>query len=557
LHHRISNESIFQTMNAPARIKRLKTALPMPSSDLAIGMFVAELDCGWQGSPFLLEGVMITSPAELATIRRLALQVVVDPTRSRVDVFSGPYSDAIHETEAVPVVRAAAVRRPVDYASVQRVKEVAAEIETHGDWRQGQDAAGREGLLQRIAGILRSLFDRAGAGQSKPATDALPAADPQKFAGLLKSVYSAPAKSGLSVAQRLSAWLHGLRKSGPAVIPVARPAYVPQQYELVAYPEPEATSAAMPKALEACEMSARTLTEIITRIADNAPIDLHALQTAADTLAENMISRPATMMLAARMRDENDRIYQHGLGVAIYLTMLGRHLGFQREPLAELATVGMLLDLGKMALDQSMLDKPGKFDAVESKLMQEHVAIGVERLAAAGVTSALVLRAIGEHHERVDGLGYPNGCAGDDISIYGKMAAIADSFVAMIGDRPYAPTMSTFEALRALFAEAGSRWHAPLVEQLVQAIGVFPVGSLIELSTGEVAIVTQDNRFRRLEPKVLILTDRDKQPVQDLMSLDLMKHNFAIAPKSVRIARGLPDGAFGVNFREYYLNRHR
>ena len=544
-------------MNAPVKIKRLKTMLPMPSTDLAIGMFVADIDCGWQNSPFLLEGVLIQSIEELATLRILALQVAVDPTRSRIDAFVAPYCDAIYEARETPPLREIGVRRSVSVEPMRSATADAAGIEEHGNWRPQPYAAGWKVLWQQIRERMESVLTGANATGKRPQPDTLPASDPQKFSGFLKSVYVAPAGTEVSAVRRFSAWLRGLRSPGSVAIPVARPEYVPQKYDLVVYPEPEATSAAMPKALAACELSAKTLNEIIAKIANNDAIDLPALQSAAETLAENMISRPATMMLAARMRDENDRIYQHGLGVAIYLTVLGRHLGFQREPLAELATVGLLLDLGKMELDQNMLDKPGKFDAGESKRMQQHVTIGVERLASAGVNSELVLRAIGEHHERVDGLGYPNGRTDEEVSIYGKMAAIADSFVAMIGDRPYAPTMSTFEALRALFAEAGTRWHAPLVEQLVQAIGVFPVGSLIELSTGEVAIVTQDNRFRRLEPKVLILTDREKKSVKDLWSLDIMKHNFEIAPKAIRIVRGLPDGAFGVNFREYYLNRNR
>ena len=552
-------------MNAPMMSKRLKTALPMRSVELQIGLFVSDLDCGWHNTPFLLEGILLATEAEIATIRSLTSHVTVDPSRSRVDAFPAAYLEQIYEINVAPARRAPLHRPPgADGGN------------THRD-RSG--APGLRARLQRFMHGMAGLFERSAAAslpkqavlkmrqearQMAASSNVAPAAKAEWFPHYLDSVYTASEKPAISsLGRRVSAWFEAFlqRRTGGSArptkpVPIARPEFIPDNFELVRYPDAEATVAGIPKALAACEMSEQALIRVASDIRTNGTIDMASLQSAADTLAENMISRPATMLLAARMRDENDRVYQHGLGVAIYLTMLGRHLGFQREPLAELATIGMLLDLGKMDLDQSILDKPGALDHGEQKIMETHVEIGVDKLRAGGVRSELVLRAIADHHERIDGLGYPNGRTGDDVTIYGKMAAIADGFVAMVGPRPYAPTMSTYEALRTLFAEAGTRWHAPLVEQFVQSIGVFPVGSLIELATGEIAIVVEDNRFRRLEPKILVLTNGEKEQLKEPWSMDMMKHNFSIAPKSVRILKGLADGAHGVNFREFYL-RHR
>lgn len=544
--------------------KRLKTALPMQSTELQIGLFVSDVDCGWENTPFLLEGILLVTEAEIATVRALTSRVTVDPTRSQVDAFPAAYADEIYSSDVAPVKKAES-KRQAHIGPGTASQETPAEV------------ALRVRLYRLMLGVA-DLFRRAPVKISRPAAFKMqqdahhmaassnvgPPAKAEWFPQYLDNVYAAPEKPArVPLGTRMAAGFEALLRrivGTPAdarkLVPIARPDFIPENFELVRYPDVEATVAGIPKALAAFDMSEQALMRIACDIRANRSIDMPSLQSAADTLAENMISRPATMMLAARMRDENDRVYQHGLGVAIYLTMLGRYLGFQREPLAELATIGMLLDLGKMDLEQSLLDKPGALDESEQKIMQTHVEIGVDKLRAGGVRSELVLRAIADHHERIDGLGYPNGRTGDEVTIYGKMAAIADGFVAMVGPRPYASTMSTYEALRTLFAEAGTRWHAPLVEQFVQSIGVFPVGSLIELATGEIAIVVEDNKFRRLEPKILVLTNRGKEQLKAPWSMDMMKHNFSIAPESVRILRGLADGAHGVHFREFYL-RHQ
>ena len=550
-------------MNQATTQKRLKVALPMLSKDLQIGLFVVDVDCGWQNTPFLLEGLLIASHSEIATIRALTQRVTVDPSRSILEAFSARYAETIYEGNVnFPRGSLSIGRRPSDSDSNATVR------------------AGI-GLLRLLRQLLRDLtgplLGTQTANKTKPTSakarqDAAqmaaliamsPAAKREAFPLYLNNIYAsvdAPAKLGWL--DRIAGWFGMLLDNGSdgsskrlRPVPLVRPDFIPAEIELIRYPEIEATALAVPRALDACEISHQALVQIARDVRANGSIDAVSLQRAADTLAENMIARPATMMLATRMRDENDRIYQHGLGVAIYLTMLGRHLGFQREPLAELATIGMLLDLGKMDLDQTLLDKPGQLNEDEKKIMETHVGIGVEILRKGGVRSELVLGAIADHHERVDGLGYPNGRSDEELTIYAKMAAIADGFVAMIGPRPYAPTMSTYEALRSLFAEAGTRWHAPLVEQFVQSIGVFPVGSLVELSTGEIAIVIEDNKLRRLEPKILMLTNADKEQLEEPWDLDMVKHNLSIAPEMIRIVKGLADGAHGVSFREFYLRR--
>ena len=150
-------------------------------------------------------------------------------------------------------------------------------------------------------------------------------------------------------------------------------------------------------------------------------------------------------------------------------------------------------------------------------------------------------------HERIDGSGYPKQLRGTAISAYGQIAGIVDTYDAMISERPYAAALSSYEAVHRLHDCAGTLFQSDLVEHLTQAIGVFPTGTLVELNTGEVGIVTEQNPARRLRPKISLVLNERKLPrtpiVADLNSMDIDPSK----PLTVWITRELPQGAFGVD----------
>src|SRR5690606_13943563 len=161
-------------------------------------------------------------------------------------------------------------------------------------------------------------------------------------------------------------------------------------------------------------------------------------------------------------------------------------------------------DVGKARLPRALLEKPGMLTPSEHTIIKEHVRLGLEALRRGGPLPEEVAQGIGQHHERLDGSGYPKGLRGDEIGPWGRMAAIADSFAALISPRPYARASAPQDAMMSLYEWTGSSFDEALVEQFVQAIGIFPVGSLIELSSGEIAVVMAHNQRRRLEPRVMV-----------------------------------------------------
>ena len=155
------------------------------------------------------------------------------------------------------------------------------------------------------------------------------------------------------------------------------------------------------------------------------------------------------------------------------------------------------------------------------------------------------------HHEREDGSGYPSALAGDAIPLFGRIAGIVDSFDAMTSARPYRASVSKYEALQQMYRARGRLFQADLVEQFVQCLGVYPVGTLVELSTGEVAVVMAQNPIRRLFPRVMLLTDVSKNLRKGFEPLDL-RDTLAggKASMQVNIRKSLPVGAYGLDTRE-------
>jgi cyclic di-GMP phosphodiesterase len=137
--------------------------------------------------------------------------------------------------------------------------------------------------------------------------------------------------------------------------------------------------------------------------------------------------------------------------------------------------------------------------------------------------------------------------------VFARIAGIVDSFDAMTTPRPYAAPKSTAEAMRCLNDLAGVEFQAEMVEQFVQAIGVFPVGSLVELSSGEVAVIIAQNRVRRLRPKVMILTDSDKQLLKQFRIVDLRNQLVDAGGESLWIQQGLPSDAFDIDTNELFI----
>ncbi len=488
---------------------------------VAIGMWVAELDRPWLDTPFLIRGFKVDTQQELETLRRYCSHVEVDIEKSDVDVV-----DAIRRAEARGDEPAeAAVDAPGPTGGKRAI--VRTGVRTGPARPRARDG--------RVSGGTRVRFRK----MVQEAT--LPAEEHDGLRGLLLALARA---IGLAPdPNRIAAE----RKRRRAELRKSLPIETPQRYRDTRPIEEE-----LPRARSAFAKSCDTIETLLADIRNERATDIVRIHAVVDDMVSSMIGNPDALMWVARLRDEDIGTYSHGVKVALYMIALGRHVGFPKEDLNKLGMIGMLADVGKTLVPRALLEKPGMLTAEEYTVVKDHVGLGLEALGKSIVLPPEVEQGIAQHHERLDGSGYPQGLAGNAISIYGRIAAIADTFAALITPRAYANASAPQEALMNLFEWSGKSFHAPLVEQFVEAIGIFPVGSFVELSTGEAAIIVAHNRTRRLEPKVLVLTWSDKQPLPEPIARDLGERGRGGDGKVIRIVRGLPSGAYGLKVRDYY-----
>ncbi len=559
--------------------RKLRQSLVISVHDLRTGMFVSELDRPWEETSFLIQGFLLTELLDLQTLKNMVSHVTIDPSRSDQSSLLHLPWDSFHEEVAdvtpdfektVPGVRVVYTAPPGHNSVMDKVKQVLKPEPPRVPGSAIRDArrmAGNGQVRQPAPYFLRYEVHAAEQRDETKAesTSSLVPPSNASFSQFIATLYPRDVVyAPLSMYERLQDWVVSWNRAKPVSDTRQRrhfprrarhPDYIPDNLHLVIYKDRAPMQEELVRASHAIERTTEFLHSMYEDLREGRELTVEQVQPAVQLLSESVIANPSALMWLVRMQSEDVETYNHGIKVAVYLMVLGRYLGFARPQLNELGLIGLLLDVGKLNLPDDVLKKPGKLEPDEMDMMRTHVEASLNKLQSNGPLSHNVYLGISQHHERMDGSGYPAGLKGAEISIFGRMAAIADSFAAMTSERSYDSTRSAFDAMKELFKEAGPQLHEPLVEDFVQAIGIFPVGSLIELSTGEAAIVLEHNKVRRLEPKILVLTDANKKEREQPAVLNLMRQEPASGQETIRILRGLPDGAYGIDSRRFYQAR--
>lgn len=270
-------------------------------------------------------------------------------------------------------------------------------------------------------------------------------------------------------------------------------------------------------------------------------------------MAEAVERNPDAMIWLARLRSTDEYSYDHAVDVSVHIMVLARFLGMPAKTVEMLGQVGLMQDIGKINLPDSVLNKQEELTAKELALMQSHVASSLEILAGQHGFSFEALAIVGSHHERFDGSGYPRRIRGERISLYAELAGLIDCYCAMTRKRSYRAAVSNQQALESLIGMRGTKFRAPIVDQLVQCLGLYPIGSLVELNSGEVGVVIQQNNVRRLKPRILVILNPDKSVERRPRTLDLIMDPATPTGELYRIVRSLPMNAYGINPADFYL----
>jgi putative nucleotidyltransferase with HDIG domain len=237
-------------------------------------------------------------------------------------------------------------------------------------------------------------------------------------------------------------------------------------------------------------------------------INLNTVSKVVDELADSVLRNVDALTSLSRLKSFDEYTFFHSVNTSVLALAMGRSLEMDRGTICLMGMGTLLHDVGKMKVPHSILNKPGALDNYEFEIMKQHTLRGAEILSRTTGLREEAMRPALEHHERVDGSGYPYGRKGHELTQFGRISSVVDIYDAITSDRCYHKAMPPYKALQFLFT-LGQKGHLEplMVQRFIKCVGVYPVGSCVGLNTGEVAIVTQIQHEQPLNPKVIIIKD--------------------------------------------------
>ncbi len=297
----------------------------------------------------------------------------------------------------------------------------------------------------------------------------------------------------------------------------------------------------------------KSIQEAFDKLREEGELDLDSLRGPVRSITRSIERNPDAMMLLCSLRRKSDSGYNRAITTLIHMITFGRFLQFPGERLLLLGLAGTLLNVGKIRLPDSILQKKGALTDEERALAKAHVMHSVELIRAAPRLSKSVEDVVIQHRERLDGSGYPQGLRGRQISVDGAIAGLVDRYCALTSVRPYAKQVASSTALNMLYKLRGTHFDELLVEKFIQCTGIYPVGSAVELNTGEIGIVIAQNLERRLRPRVMVILDAALTPIRPQVILDLDTEPKATPDEPYRIAGTLPLDSLPIDPKEFFL----
>jgi len=321
----------------------------------------------------------------------------------------------------------------------------------------------------------------------------------------------------------------------------------------VVYEEKVSVDVELPAARAAQGRTEVALRDVFDTVRSGKVIDAPRVREAVTSMTDSVVRNPDAMLLLSRLKERSELTHDRAVGVSIYMITFGRFLQLPREQLDLLGTLGLLQDIGKLRLPAGLLEKKGPLSEDEQKACRSHLLHSVAILKeTAGLPAELpALAAL--HHERFDGSGYPEHLKGPEIGLFGSIAGLVDCFDALTRQRPYAEALSPSNALSKLYDWRDTLFDGSLVQQMIQCIGIYPVGAAVEMNTGEIGIVIAQNLVRRLQPRVMVVLDAKGNLLRPQKILDLVKEPKAGPDLPYRIKRTLEKGSVPIDASEFFF----
>ena len=275
----------------------------------------------------------------------------------------------------------------------------------------------------------------------------------------------------------------------------------------------------------AAKLCARSKAAVISMFADarmGQALQFGQADALVTEISDSVMRHPNALISLARLKHADEYTYMHSVAVCALMIALARQLGLDEALVREAGLAGLLHDIGKMAIPNEVLNKPGKLSDAEFVVVRDHPVAGAQMLRDCRQVSALVLDVCLHHHEKFDGTGYPHRLAGEQISLLARMGAVCDVYDAITSNRPYKAGWDPAESIRKM-AEWKGHFDPAVFQAFIKTVGIYPTGSLVRLQSGRIGVVLEQQAGSLLTPRVRVFfSAKSKTPISQEV-LDLAK----------------------------------
>lgn len=277
------------------------------------------------------------------------------------------------------------------------------------------------------------------------------------------------------------------------------------------------------------------------------------LKSCVHGVVDGVMHNPSALTLFSNLKSKQQDTVRHSLNVCIITVLFGRHLGFGEQQLSDLGYAALLHDVGEVKVAQEILDKHNRgLTPEEKKEMEMHAEYGAELLAKTPNIPKVAIEVARSHHERVNGKGYPKGLRGEEINYFARLISIVDVYE-IVTNHPAAKVhVSCADALKSIYMMRGNFFDSELVEEFIKCLGVYPIGSLVELNNGEFAIVINAKAGKQLLPTVMVVKDSKGILYQPrVINLEHFKDENGLA--KLHINRVVDPNSVGIDLGDYMI----
>jgi HD-GYP domain-containing protein (c-di-GMP phosphodiesterase class II) len=285
--------------------------------------------------------------------------------------------------------------------------------------------------------------------------------------------------------------------------------------------------------------------KVLSETFEGKAVEVGPFEVIADKMIESVMDDADAMKCLSALRTKDAYLLEHSVNVAFLLVTFGKHLGLDKAMLKQLAVGGILHDIGKIKVNNEVLHKPGKLTSEEFEHMKLHQVYAIEIMAETKGLSQVSKDVCLMHHEKLDGRGYPRGLKGDEIPLHGRMSCIVDIFDALTANRCYKEAMSPAAAFRILISLTPFHLDQELVYEFIRCVGIYPVGSVVQLSDERIGIVWESKGRDALHPVVKCFYSLKHRRYTEVAMVDLLK-------ESVNIERGVSPSSLDVDPSPFY-----